>query len=126
MPTLPHIGLAVKVQNCKNPNFVCFGEEVHAIRKAVHEGAANSKFQSWKLHWTLRDSLEDQVEFIKESCAQPGLLVLIPQGRCLDIKVRLRADNYAPCHQSDQRSRSFFSMSLRISSQVRPAVGFAL
>jgi hypothetical protein len=114
------------MQNSKNSDFLCCYQEVHTIWEVMQESAANFKFQSWKLQWMLRDSLENQVEFIKESCAQAGLLVFIPHRCRLDIEVRLRVDDYTPCHQFNQRLRSFFSMSLRASSQDRPAVGFAL
>ena len=58
----------MKVQDRKNPDFF-FCDEIHTVREATQESTANSNFQPWKLQWTLRDSLENQVEFIKELCA---------------------------------------------------------
>jgi hypothetical protein len=93
LATLPHLGLAVKVQYGKNPDFFCYCKEIHAVWEAMQESAVNFIFQSRKLQWILRDSLEHQVEFIKKPCAESGLLVLVPHGCCLDVEFRLRADD---------------------------------
>jgi hypothetical protein len=98
LTTLPHGGLAVKMQNSQDIDFLRFCDEVHTIWEAVYESPANFELQPWKLQGTPCDSLEDQVEFIKESSAQARLLLLVPEGCSLDVEVRLRTDDYTARH----------------------------
>ena len=46
LATLPHLGLAVKVQYGKNPDFFCYCKEVHPVWEAMQESAVNFIFQS--------------------------------------------------------------------------------
>lgn len=114
------------MQDCKNLYIMFFSDEVDPVWETTEESAANVTGQLWKLVRIVFDSLEYLIEFIQEMGTKAGLLVLVPEGRSLDIKIRLRLDDDSPRHQSDQRFRSLCSISIRTSRQGRPAAGLAL
>ena len=61
---------SVQVQNRQNFDVIWLCEEVRAVRKVAEESTVNVAFDTRELSRIVLDTLEHQVEFVKEPRAQ--------------------------------------------------------
>lgn len=116
----------MQVQHSQDINTFVADQEIDAIGKMPKQRTMRCLLQTRKLPGILDNAMEHVVEFVEELLSQTGPLVFVPHRGSLNIEFRLRLDNQARSHPSDQRCRNLRARSERTSVHDRPAPGLAV
>src|SRR4051812_31776258 len=91
--------MSLLVKHCYDRDGVFADSEIDSVGKALEESAADVPVDLRKLERVLGDPWQELVELGRETVAEAGLLVVVPESRLFDIKLRLRANDESASHR---------------------------